>query len=516
MTWKRAGAGTPLMLAAALLWGSTQAVAQQVSSAEELTARHFDAVRADPVRTLMFLRELPKGGDLHTHLSGAVYAETYIRWAAEEGLCIAEDTGGIVPPPCAAASGRPPAEQALRSSGLHDTVVDALSIRNWHPARRTGHAQFFGSFDLFRMVSVRTGDMVAEVASRAALGRVSYLELMATIGGLAPMTLGAHVGWAGAADATRSRLLQAGMLDTVARARQSLDAAERRAREILRCGTTAADAGCDVVVRYQYQVARAREPAQVFAQLLAGFELTRTDPRIVGVNMVQPEDHVVAMRDYELHMEMIEALHRHYPDVPVALHAGELRSGLVPPEGLRFHIRSAVERARARRIGHGVSIAHERDADGLLREMARRGVLVEIALNSNDVILGVRGADHPLRLYMSYGVPVALATDDEGVLRSEMTMEYLKAVQEHGLGYLELKQLARNSLEYAFVEGASLWADINTARRVPPCSEREGLAASACAQFLERSVRAQLQARLETAFAELEQRYAGEAAWTGR
>ena len=28
---------------------------------------------------------MPKGGDLHSHLSGAVYAESYIQWAAAKG-----------------------------------------------------------------------------------------------------------------------------------------------------------------------------------------------------------------------------------------------------------------------------------------------------------------------------------------------------------------------------------------------------------------------------------------------
>ena len=49
--------------------------------------------------------------------------------------------------------------------------------------------------------------------------------------------------------------------------------------------------------------------------------------------------------------------------------------------------------------------------------MAERNVLVEIALTSNDMILGVSGDDHPLPTYLKYGVPVALATDDEGVSR---------------------------------------------------------------------------------------------------
>ena len=41
-----------------------------------------------------------------------------------------------------------------------------------------------------------------------------------------------------------------------------------------------------------------------------------------------------------------------------------------------------------------------------LAEMARRHVAVEIALTSNDVILGVKGEDHPFRAYRAAGVPL--------------------------------------------------------------------------------------------------------------
>jgi adenosine deaminase len=84
--------------------------------------------------------------------------------------------------------------------------------------------------------------------------------------------------------------------------------------------------------------------------------------------------------------------------------------------------------------------------------MARDGILVEINLSSNATILGIEGRDHPLKLYLRHGVPIALSTDDEGVLRSEMTMEYLRAVRDHDLDYATLKRIARASLEHAFVD----------------------------------------------------------------
>jgi adenosine deaminase len=172
----------------------------------------------------------------------------------------------------------------------------------------------------------------------------------------------------------------------------------------------------------------------------------------VALNLVQPEDGVSSMRNFTLHMQMLDFLHAKYPSAHIALHAGELAPPLVPPEGLTFHIRESVMLGHAERIGHGVDVMHEDDAFGLLKEMARRHVAVEICLTSNDGILGVSGDQHPLKTYLKYGVPVALATDDEGVSRSEISREYLRAAEEQGLGYLQLKAIARNSLQHAFIE----------------------------------------------------------------
>src|SRR5678816_729934 len=106
------------------------------------------------------------------------------------------------------------------------------------------------------------------------------------------------------------------------------------------------------------------------------------------------------MRDFRLHMQMIDFLHNLYPEVRITLHAGELAEGLVPPEGLRFHIRESITRGHALRIGHGTAIAHEDNAEDIMREMQSKGILVEVGLSSSDVILGIRGRDHPLRTYL--------------------------------------------------------------------------------------------------------------------
>jgi adenosine deaminase len=436
----------------------TTAVALQppsrADSAEATTAKYFASIRDQPSLLLAFLSEMPKGGDLHNHLTGAIYAESYLRWAADDNLCLATATMTIVAATCNTAAGQPPVSDVLGNAALFSQAIDAMSMRHWNRALN-GHDHFFAAFEKFGPPSDKTGDMLAEVAARASAERVSYLELMLTPNGAAARLRGRAAGWDPDFGRLRDRLLADGFHDIVAEARRRMDVAEARQRNLLRCGASEADAGCRVTIRYISQAGRARVPEQVFAELLAGFEIAIEDARFVGINLVQPEDDPTAVRDFSLQMKMIDFLHGKYPGVRIALHAGELVEGLVPPESLRFHIRESVRTGHARRIGHGGGVMYEDDPLELLREMASKRVLVEIALSSNDLILGIRGKRHPLAMYLKYGVPVALVTDDAAVARSSLTLEFRKAVEEQAVDYRTLKRMVNNSLEFAFADEAT-------------------------------------------------------------
>ena len=126
----------------------------------------------------------------------------------------------------------------------------------------------------------------------------------------------------------------------------------------------------EVKIHYLYQVLRGFPPQQVFAQTLLGFELASADPDVVGINFVRAEDRRVAMDEYHTEMLMLDYLHSVYPKVRISLHAGELAPGMVPPDGLSFHIREAIELGHAERIGHGVDVLYEDRPAELLKEMA--------------------------------------------------------------------------------------------------------------------------------------------------
>jgi len=517
---------SPLRLQRKIAWtlivvlscGLTLSAQTGVKSAEQKTAGYFESIRKSPPQQLAFLLKMPKGADLHNHLSGAVYAEHYIEWAAENGLCVNNSTKALsVPPaPSKCDTGQTPASTALTNSVMYRQMVDAWSMRNWQLSGQSGHDHFFDAFGMFGPATYNnSGRMLAEAVKSAARGKVSYVELMLTPDGtptgVVSSQIGERVGWDGNFESTLSKLKANGIDTAAATGIKNLQDMEAQKNQLLKCATPQADAGCSVTIRYVAQVSRNSSLGQVYAQMVTGLALAN-DPqsKVVATNLVQGEDGLNSMQNFSLHMQMLQFLRPLYPRARVTLHAGELAPGLVTPDGLLFHIRESVMVARAERIGHGVDIMHETDPFELLKDMARRNVMVEICLSSNDLILGISGSQHPLATYIEYGVPVALATDDEGVARSEISREFLKAAEDQGLGYLQLKMMARNSLQYAFIAGKSLWSD---ARRFVPVSQCARdvadvkVSSNSCREFLATNEKAKLQWQLEQDFRAFEREW---------
>jgi adenosine deaminase len=488
--------------------------AEQVrQSSEQATGAYMESIRNNPAELVAFLRAMPKGGDLHNHLTGAIYAENYIRFGIDRNFCIDMKTFVASKPPCT--SVQVPLAKSSLDPVLYRNIVDNWSMRNWQSSGQSGADHFFDAFWKFDALTYDTfGEMFAEAQQRAAQNNVSYLELMVGTGTPEFMALGSKTKWNEDFSEMRNRLLQSGLKEAVARTIAEVNAAEAKRDKLLNCSEkrhvyVGPPTGCQVSVRYILHVLRGFPKEQVFAQLLGGFELATADPRFVSLDLVMPEHSLVPTRDFTLHMRMLDFFHKLYPEVRITMHAGELAPGIVPPEGLRSHIRQTIEMGHAERIGHGVGIMHEDDPVGLMQLMAERNIMVEICLTSNDMILGLKGAAHPLRTYMKHGVPVALATDDEGVARSDITHEYLKGVQEQGLTYSELKTMARTSLEHAFITGASYWRgakDFGSNHQCANPGSADRRMSSACEQLVNKSAKAKLQLQLEDAFQSFERR----------
>ena len=525
--------------------------APALTAGEERASAAFNAAKALGAPELYaFLKPMPKGGDLHMHLSGAVYAETLIAEAAKQGLCVAPVEHGTPAVPegqdavrfaqpqadkgCAA--GEVPASEALKRQPLYDDLIDSFSMRAFVPTEGiNGHDQFFATFDRYGGLKNFAGEWLDEVATRASSQNEQYLEIMQTPTFSHAATLGYKLGWPYDAGhdthmasfaMLRSQLLAAGIRDEVSLDRREFAEAEAQRIRLEACDEEAgrspavfpstlglASTPCSVQIRFLYQVLRGFPPQQVFAQALLGFEVAQAEldsghPLVVGINFVMPEDGRISMADYHLQMLMLDYLHSVYPKVHISLHAGELAFGMVPPSGLSFHIREAIELGHAERIGHGMDVLYETAPNALLREMSARHIMVEVNLTSNDIILGKTRTDHPLAAYRAAHVPIALCTDDEGVSRIDLTHEYVKAAEEQNLTYVDLKRSARTALDHSFVGGESLWsAPDNFAVRTAACAApitSGSVPSSSCKALLNRSPRAAMQWELERRLAAFE------------
>jgi adenosine deaminase len=498
-------------LAIVVVLAAARLGSQSGSAPVEARAAHAydEARKAGPLALRAFLVRMPRGADLHMHLSGAVYAETFIREAGEDGICVniaqlSIDKGHHAPD-CLA--GESAAADAPANQHLYDALIDAFSMRTFVPVTgESGHDHFFDTFDRFGDDKRYAGEWIDEVAARAAAQNEQYLELMETPDFKAASAAGYRIGWSDDLAGIRQKLLaDSGFQDDIATDRAEYSEALEKRKALEHCGQPDALPACAVTVRFLYQVLRGNPPQQVFAQALLAFEVVSADPDVVGLNFVQPEDGYLSMRDYALQMHMLDYLHGVYPKVHISLHAGELAPGLVPPDGLKFHIREAVEQGHAERIGHGVDVMYEDRPWELMKGMADRHVMVEINLTSNDVILNVKGDDHPFMLYRKAGVPVALSTDDEGVSRIDLTHEFVRAADTYPLSYRDLKLMARTSLEHSFLPGASLWERVTPERLETPvaaCRSQLGAASpsGACAVLVHSSEKAAQEWELEHRF----------------
>ena len=448
------------------LAGVAQAKGSAAPGNEAATARHFASLLAgvEPktAELTLFFSQMPKGGDLHHHYSGALYAEQYIQWLDPLNYCVDKLTYRIETNKEAveAQRARPAAERTCL--GSKEVLADDLTYREllqrWSSKDFDNHGalqappdrQFFQTFGFFGPVSNQNfAQGLQELKKRAIQENVGYIETMFknTPSVLSP-DFDAAFWQTGATDAQLDEAMAAwsAKLDQDPAFQTSLD-------EYLKKLGAAAQGIDDerFTMRYQVYVVRLLTPSLVFSSMLQGFRAAEQSPLVVGVNIVGQESANVSMRDYALHMKMFRFLKARYPKVKLALHAGELALGDVPPDGLRSHIDQALHVAGADRIGHGIDLAHESNVLGIMKTMRERDIPVEINLTSNSFISGIRGENHPLTLYRKYGVPYVISTDDAGVTRHTLAQEYVLFASRYKPSYAEVKKASYNALRYAFL-----------------------------------------------------------------
>lgn len=105
---------------------------------------------------------------------------------------------------------------------------------------------------------------------------------------------------------------------------------------------------------------------------------------------------------------------------------------------------AALQVLKATRIGHGVRAVED---SALLEHLAERRVPLEVCPTSNlRLKLYPSYAEHPLKRLVEAGCVVTINTDDPPLFGTNLSTEYLHAVQDCGLSLDQLEQAALNAV----------------------------------------------------------------------
>ncbi|RZJ53248.1 MAG: adenosine deaminase [Flavobacterium sp.] len=426
---------------------------------------YLEKIRNNEALSTAFFQQMPKGGDLHHHFSGSVYAEPLLERAIAEDFYLNIESMEVSK--TKPEKGNWENFSSLKNNGKLDYYKQQV-MQTWSAKDYNGSVPsddlFFDSFQKFEpTIKGHFAEGLLELKKRAIAENVSYIETQ-----LSTIPCDMNV-----SDLTdfNSKLRQASaqkdekavfkLLDELYKSLQKKDA--KKYAEDFNTNFIAKlhkDLKMDdenFTMRYQNFVLRFMEPVDLFKNLVIAFISANDSKLVAGVNIVSPEHGDNSMKDYWLHMVMFKYCHSKFQDVKYTLHAGELTLGLVQPEDLTWHINSAIYMAGANRIGHGVDIAYEANSYELLRYMAKNNITIEINLASNEFILKVKENRHPFTLYKEFNVPIVISTDDAGILRTNMTEQYVLLAKRYpDVTYETIKKYVYNSINYSFIQDDSV------------------------------------------------------------
>lgn len=425
-----------------------------------LYERSFDSGVPNVALLKLFFTQMPKGGDLHHHYSGSIYAETYLEWVKNKHWFIDTCTFKIV---------KTKGNDACKSVSVDELIANDTLYRKlltlWSDKDFSNHSHdqlppdsnFFNTFGYFSPISDQYMDVGLNLIKERALSEnVSYIESMLARVGINSSdffnTDEVKMFNNELRNATTQQEVNALLerINTVYERNQTFSTKVQNFVTELERRHQGIDTE-NFTMRYQTYAVRTLDPLQVYTDLLSGYKAALSSPLVVGVNIVAPENNTVAINDYTLHMRMFNYLMSKYPHVLRSLHAGELTIGMVEPKELLFHITQAQNIAKAERIGHGVDLPYEKNSIALLQNLKTNKIAIEINLTSNEFILGVAGKDHPYSIYAAYGVPLVISTDDSGVSRNNLSHEYVLLASRYHPSYQTIKTYVYNSIDYSFL-----------------------------------------------------------------
>lgn len=426
----------------------------------------FKGIRHRP-DLIEFLNRIPKI-ELHAHLTGSIYGEQLWELAIKHNLffdpetALFHKTATSTTIPAVDLNAR---ENAERRSTWHTKFLEHTCMKG--QKELNGNKHFFRCCTWGESVTkhVPLEELLCIFVKNALAQNICYAEVMIDFPFTAklPKTF-ANIYQPNLQGFTEALafLRETGCLSAYAEEHsKALFASEQEvARTLSSSNVPSERAEMPVEVKYQVEVMRDLPNDQFFAVIAAAMTLTDSNPAVVGINLVGPEDHSDSIRNFSEQMQILKFLHKEFGGRPnISLHAGELPIEGSIPGIMSNRIKDSIEIGQAKRIGHGVSLVHEKSPSGTLAIIREKNVCIEICMSSNEHILGLTASKHPIQQYLEMGVPVTLNTDDEGINRSNLTHEFALAVESYKLPYSQAKQFVIAAAEHAFVPGESVSSD---------------------------------------------------------
>ena len=466
----------------------------------------YNSIKNSPKELYSFLEGMPKGGELHYHLAGGASPELMIHLAKNAAYCFNTTTDTIYKDKCDG----PSLKKLKLGSKLYNKILKAWSLKDFKKdsEQETKHDHFFASFfKFYPVIADYSSELLASVIKNAARQNEQYLEIMilpddAKSSSFANLIKNTNEMAAKKDILLNNKEFQDNIKHSVAKSSAILQQTKKK----LGCTKNKDANACNVAVKFQYIILREQSIDNIFAQALNGFATVDKSDDFVAINLVQAEDGPISLSNYHQQMQIINFLHQQYPRVHISLHAGELVADKVGTNqvdslDLRYHIGDAIFTGNAERIGHGVDIANEDNFEKIIEFMAKKSIAVEINLISNKKLLNIFAGNHPLEIYLKNQVPVVLSTDDEGILRTDLTEQYVEAITQYNLDYPTIKHINRNALTYSFLPGKSIWTDAQNNIINSKCLE---LSSFSCKDFIQKNPKAKLQWQLEKKLLEFE------------
>lgn len=381
-------------------------------SSEEKVSDLFEANRKNYMKVAIWIREMPKGANLHLHLLGVPTANDLIDWAIEGRLFFDPETMNFSN---VETKGLVPAEVLSTNKGYYKKFCNLVSmignsgVTHQAPCNHFMYDCFGPRYTILQYVNA--AKIVEKARKYEVLSKTCYTEM--------------YVG-----------LTQ---LQDLVQQFEKMDLDESPKTRFICEASRIEPTGFDKVI-----------------SAFAG--LQRRYPKYIkSLTIVGPEYDQVATRLFHQQISLLNTIWNASTNFcPLAIHAGELTLDVSDPHTLSTRLSETVTKIRnVKRVGHALSIVHEGKKGVEL--LKANEITVEVCLKSNKSIFHVEGEKHPLRYMLDNNVKVVLGSDDPGVFGTDFSEQFIMAFFDHNLTYLQMKKMAFDSISNSFLEGTSIF-----------------------------------------------------------